>query len=62
MLDAYIWPLIRSYIGELENRLVNEGFSGPFCMIRSGAGAMTADRARDAPGDARDRHPYSRTT
>lgn len=49
VLDAYIRPLLRDYIGELEERLCQERFSGRFFMIRSGGGAMTADRARDAP-------------
>lgn len=49
VLDAYIRPLMRGYIGELEDRLAQERFQGRFFMIRSGGGAMTADRARDAP-------------
>jgi N-methylhydantoinase A len=49
VLDAYIRPLVRSYIGELDSSLSHDGFTGRFFMIRSGGGAMTAGRAMQAP-------------
>lgn len=49
VLDAYIRPLVSKYIGELEDRLSQDSFEGRFFMIRSGGGAMTAVRAKEAP-------------
>ncbi len=49
VLDAYIRPLVRTYIQRLETALGDGGFAGRFFMIRSGGGAMTARRATDAP-------------
>jgi len=49
VLDAYIRPLVRSYISRLESSLSDDEFSGRFFMIRSGGGAMTAGRAKEAP-------------
>ncbi|MGC1193327.1 MAG: hydantoinase/oxoprolinase family protein [Candidatus Dormiibacterota bacterium] len=49
VLDAYIRPLVRKYISRLENSLSDGAFGGRFFMIRSGGGAMTAVRAKEAP-------------
>ena len=49
VLDAYIRPLVRSYISRLEGSLADDGFTGRFFMVRSGGGAMTAARAKEAP-------------
>lgn len=49
VLDAYIRPLVRSYIDRLETSLSDGDFPGRFFMIRSGGGAMTAARAKEAP-------------
>jgi N-methylhydantoinase A len=49
VLDAYIRPLVRRYITRLESSLADDEFSGRFFMIRSGGGAMTASRAKEAP-------------
>lgn len=49
VLDAYIRPVMRQYVTELEHRLDQEGFTGNFFIIRSGGGAMTASRAKEKP-------------
>lgn len=49
VLDAYIKPIMRSYLLELEQKLQGSGFSGKFLMSRSGGGAMTAAAAREQP-------------
>lgn len=49
VLDAYIKPIMRSYLIELEQKLTAEGFTGQFLMSRSGGGAMTARAAREQP-------------
>jgi N-methylhydantoinase A len=49
VLDAYIKPIVRSYLAQLEAVLDERGFSGQFLMTRSGGGAMTAASAKEAP-------------
>ncbi|WP_291279884.1 hydantoinase/oxoprolinase family protein [Galactobacter sp.] len=49
VLDAYIKPIMRSYLKELESELAERGFGGHFLMSRSGGGAMTASTAREQP-------------
>ncbi|MTD15566.1 hydantoinase/oxoprolinase family protein [Nakamurella sp. YIM 132087] len=49
VLDAYVKPIVRRYLAELETRLTDEGFEGRFLMTRSGGGAMTASTAREQP-------------
>jgi len=49
VLDAYIKPIIRTYLRVLEDRLDAGGFGGQFLMMRSGGGAMTAALAQDQP-------------
>ncbi len=49
VLDSYIKPVVRRYLGRLMNALADKGFGGQFFMIRSGGGAMTVESARDAP-------------
>ncbi|MFF8892790.1 hydantoinase/oxoprolinase family protein [Brevibacterium casei] len=49
VLDAYIKPIMRSYLRELETELEARGFGGQFLMSRSGGGAMTATAAREQP-------------
>ncbi|RKQ85735.1 N-methylhydantoinase A [Mycolicibacterium mucogenicum 261Sha1.1M5] len=49
VLDAYIKPIMRSYLRALEDELAERGFEGRFLMSRSGGGAMTASAARDQP-------------
>lgn len=49
VLDAYIKPIMRSYLKDLEGQLEQRGFDGRFLMSRSGGGAMTASAAREQP-------------
>lgn len=49
VLDAYIKPIVRRYLGKLSGSLETEGFSGQFLMTRSGGGAMTAATVQEAP-------------
>lgn len=49
VLDAYIKPIVRSYLRDLEGELASNGFTGRFLMTRSGGGAMTAVAAREQP-------------
>ena len=49
VLDAYIKPIVRRYLGKLAGSLAQEGFTGQFLMTRSGGGAMTAATVQEAP-------------
>lgn len=49
VLDAYIKPIVRTYLYHLENELTSSGFDGRFLMMRSGGGSMTAAAAREQP-------------
>lgn len=49
VLDAYIKPIVRTYLYHLENELTSDGFTGRFLMMRSGGGSMTAAAAREQP-------------
>jgi N-methylhydantoinase A len=49
VLDAYIKPLVSTYLETLEQRLEDQDFAGRFLMTRSGGGAMTAHAARQQP-------------
>lgn len=49
VLDAYIKPIVRSYLHKLDARLTEGGFAGRFLVSRSGGGAMTAESAREQP-------------
>ncbi|MFJ9589558.1 hydantoinase/oxoprolinase family protein [Streptomyces acidicola] len=49
VLDAYIKPIMRTYLEALAKRLDEGGFAGRFLMSRSGGGAMTAAAATRQP-------------
>ena len=49
VLDAYIKPIVRRYLGKLSGSLGDGGFGGQFLMTRSGGGAMTAATVQEAP-------------
>lgn len=49
VLDAYIKPIVRSYLSKLESTIADRGFTGQFLTTRSGGGAMTVATAKDAP-------------
>ena len=49
VIDAYIKPLTRTYLGKLDNELNSRGFAGSFLLTRSGGGAITVNAAKDEP-------------
>jgi len=49
VMDAYIKPVIRSYLEKLDGGLRRGGFTGYFLLIRSGGGAMTVASATEQP-------------
>ncbi|CCH77466.1 5-oxoprolinase (ATP-hydrolyzing) [Nostocoides japonicum T1-X7] len=49
VIDAYIKPIVATYLHRLESELSDGGFDGRFLMTRSGGGAMTAAAAREMP-------------
>lgn len=49
VLDAYIKPIVRRYLTELQEELTSDGFAGRFLVSRSGGGAMTVESAREQP-------------
>jgi len=49
VLDAYVKPVVRHYLDELDRELGERGFEGHFLMMRSGGGAMTVGAAKERP-------------
>jgi len=49
VLDAYVKPVVRHYLDELQGELGERGFEGHFLMMRSGGGAMTVSAAKERP-------------
>ncbi len=49
VINAYVQPITRTYLGHLQQSLVQAGFQGQFLLTRSGGGVMTVDSARHEP-------------
>jgi N-methylhydantoinase A len=49
VIDAYIKPIMRTYLDRLGSELKEEGYNGQFLLTRSGGGAMTAKAAKEEP-------------
>ncbi len=49
VINAYVQPITRSYLGHLQQSLVKAGFKGQFLLTRSGGGVMTVESARQEP-------------
>lgn len=49
VVNAYIQPVFRHYIGLLEKTLAEQGFSGSFYVTRSGGGALLARDSAAVP-------------
>jgi N-methylhydantoinase A len=49
VIDAYIKPIMESYLDRLDGALRSEGFQGRFLLTRSGGGAMTVAAAKEEP-------------
>ncbi|MGB2399966.1 MAG: hydantoinase/oxoprolinase family protein, partial [Candidatus Puniceispirillaceae bacterium] len=47
--NAYIKPLMKSYLGRLKNRLAAEGAAGPVFLMHSGGGIMSLESAAEFP-------------
>jgi N-methylhydantoinase A len=47
--NAYIKPLIKSYLGRLKSRLADEGADCPVFLMHSGGGIMSLESAADFP-------------
>ncbi len=47
--NAYIKPLMKSYLGRLEGRLLTEGVNCPIFLMHSGGGIISIDSAAEFP-------------
>ena len=45
-LNAYLQPVVGSYLGKLDRALAEEGFAGPFHIVQSNGGVMSTATAR----------------
>ena len=48
-LNAYLQPVVASYLQKLENALADDGFEGRVLIVQSNGGVMTVDTARQMP-------------
>ncbi|HEY2593213.1 MAG TPA: hydantoinase/oxoprolinase family protein [Chloroflexota bacterium] len=49
VMNAYIGPKTSEYVGRMESRLADDGFSGRFLIMQSNGGVMSPDVARKLP-------------
>ena len=49
VLNAYVGPIVGSYVAELRQRLQGAGFGGHFLIMQSNGGTMSADVATTRP-------------
>lgn len=49
VINAYVQPSARTYLGSLRDRLDDAGMSGPIGVMQSNGGVMAADRAVELP-------------
>lgn len=49
VMNAYIGPRSKEYIGEIENRLTGDGFDGRFLIMQSSGGVMSPETAKSLP-------------
>jgi len=47
--NAYVGPLVSSYLGDLRDALAEDGFTGPLLITQSNGGVMTAGQAMLQP-------------
>src|SRR6266571_4329113 len=45
--NAYIGPIVRGYLAEIEDRIRSDGFSGSFLIVQSTGGLYEADQANN---------------
>jgi N-methylhydantoinase A len=48
-LNAYLQPVVASYLHRLETALADDGFDGQVLIVQSNGGVMTVDTARQVP-------------
>ena len=48
-INAYLQPVVASYIGKLESELKTQGFPGQLHIVQSNGGIMSTATAREAP-------------
>ncbi|WP_426958640.1 hydantoinase/oxoprolinase family protein [Muricoccus radiodurans] len=48
-LNAYLQPVVGSYIGKLDDALKGDGFTGRFHIVQSNGGVMSTESARRLP-------------
>jgi N-methylhydantoinase A len=48
-LNAYLQPVVASYLHKLETALADDGFEGQVLIVQSNGGVMTVDTARQLP-------------
>ncbi|HEY8381842.1 MAG TPA: hydantoinase/oxoprolinase family protein [Microvirga sp.] len=48
-LNAYLQPVVGSYLAKLDDALRSEGFTGPFHIVQSNGGVMSTATARRLP-------------
>jgi N-methylhydantoinase A len=44
--NAYVGPIVRRYVGEIEDHIRGDGFSGSFLIVRSTGGLYAAEQAK----------------
>ena len=44
--NAYVGPIVRRYIGEIDQRIRREGFAGSFLVVQSNGGLYQAEEAK----------------
>ncbi|RYD60388.1 MAG: hydantoinase/oxoprolinase family protein, partial [Sphingomonadales bacterium] len=49
VLNAYLQPVVGSYLGKLETALASEDFAGRFHIVQSNGGVMSTETARRLP-------------
>ena len=49
VINSYVQPLFRTYLGSLRSRLVDAGMQGAIGVMQSNGGVMAADRALELP-------------
>jgi N-methylhydantoinase A len=45
--NAYVGPIVRRYLSEIDDHIRGEGFSGPFLIVRSTGGLYAAEQAKN---------------
>lgn len=49
VVNAYVKPIVKQYIGRLEEELSHKGFRGRFLVMRSSGGAMSPNEVKESP-------------